>query len=281
MDLSRIVSIAGSYGESVFDTFVERLSSSSVMVTEAWLRSAEDIFGHRIDVTRSFLQLLLEIGGGVLLDNITISPVDLISTQPRRPSTTYAFYDIRRLLPSSNNKAPNPVALPDPQWLGVEFKVPGGIQYTVCYRIPDEPVTFPPRMANTKTMTPISLKITRAVLSSVQGGDDDGVDKETDDEEEEDDDDDTVLIDFTASAQRMSGPAGDFFGRETLDLRLAIAENIHHTSASHGTHGPTVLTRLIEHAASGNRGRATISTADGADRVVALANFGCALANRP
>ena len=136
-------------------------------------------------------------------------------------------------------------------WLGVDFRIPGGLDYTACYRIPLERVTFPPAKANPKNLADLDMQIISAQLSfhrdppaltatgtgeedddksitsdSPREGSPETPHRPPDAEKEEEEEEEEVLVDFTQKCQSFSGPNGTFFGRKDLDLRLALAETI-------------------------------------------------------
>ena len=228
-------------GESVYDTFVERLQNSSLTIKQVWMRPCDKgLWYDRVDVTNAFVGLMYELGGGVVLHDCSITPelMVLLSEQERQSGGGGWFGWARR---GRQRAVSPPEVRQGPWWMVVEFQVPGGVVYSVCYKIPDELVSFPPKTANTTTFTPIGKQIISAVLRSVS----------TTEEEIEEEEEGDALVDMTEQLQRFAGPAGDYFEREIVDLRLSMAESEGNADA------------LLEHACSGNATRVEITTADG------------------
>lgn len=246
MDLS----LVGKYGECVFDTFVDRLTASSITIREAWLRPAECPFLAKIDVTAGFMRILGRKGGMFLL-NEGITPDELVAASAS-PQRRAGFW--RVFMPMQTQRA-EAAPLSGTHWLCVKFSVPGNVDFVACYKIPDEVVTFPPASTDPKSMTPIERQIISAAVV---------------DASDPDEDEPTVLIDFTRHLQCMAGPNGDFFGRATVDARLAIAETINSGNAE------KYLYALLDHSLSLKSVANAIEYANGAKITVNARYFPCA-----
>lgn len=260
MDLSLI----GKYGECVFDTFVDRLTASSITIRAVWMRPVDDPFGAKKMVTAGFLKLLGSRGGVSLLEE-RILPKMLVSEQSTATGGTakksggwgWGWLPFGQTRAKS---ATSPETEHDnrPHWLCVSFSVPGGVEFIASYKIPEEPITFPPLSTNPRSMTPIERQIIfGGIVHDVYAN--------------QDDDDRVVLLDFTAWIQKMAGPNGDFFGRTSLDLRLAIAESITERQAA-----KRFFYMLLDHVLNRKIIATVLEYADGSDISVNTCDFAIA-----
>lgn len=222
------------YGETVLGNLADRIATSDVSVRSAWLRPVSDPTSSSVDVTSVFVAMLTDEMGNVgTMIKERVLPSDLCR---RGQSSMFGLY--RKRAP----KVPE-----GPQWLGVEFTVSGGIPYVACYRIPDEGVMFPPKMSRTR-ITPLCRQIAFAGLIA-RGNDED--------EDEE-------VLDITEGVQRMAGPEGDFFGRGTVDLWLAMRV---------GAPDQATWAAIVRPLISGARIEPTIRMGDGSELRVDLRDF--------
>jgi hypothetical protein len=250
-----VLQLAGRFGESALDVFVERLNTSSITIDDAWLRPDDNPFADRLPVKPAFIKLL-RAQGGMMITAQTVSPAALLE----EPADNSLWSRGMRAFHKKPSQA-KPV-LPK-CWLGVNFTVPGGAHYTACYLLPEELVTFPPPMKNVRNMTPIDRQIVRCAIKAVP--------KDPPAELEDDDEDKAepnTLLDFTDSVRAMAGPDGDFFGRAVVDLRLPLAE------ATESCRNPRqLLQKFVEHVSSKNETHVQISVADGSELQVQTALF--------
>jgi hypothetical protein len=253
MDLSLI----GKYGECVFDTFVDRLTASSITIHAAWLRPADNPFSEKKDITDIFLQIL-GFRGGVSLFEERMSPRDLLADgdRPSKRASGWGWgWGFWWRTPKRSASAAIQEGPDKPHWLCVEFSVPGNVKFTACYRIPDEPVTFPPSSTDPRRMTPIDKQIISAAIVDI-----------TDDEYDEEQ---PVLLDFTSWMRSMAGPNGDFFGRSSIDIRLAIAETLV------GKRTQSFLYSFLDHIVAGKKAATILGYANDSEITVNVRDFAC------
>lgn len=280
-----IASLAGQYGACVVDTLVDRLNTSSIQVKRAWLRKEESPFDAPIDVTKGFIRALSKHGGSVGSARMALTPKELTAPPPTKRATVpgYGFWNWWGGSNSNNQQdsaSATAKAINDQDsnsalfWLCVCFSVPGNSEYVVTYLIPREEVVFPPLLANPKSIMPLERRILQAAIVAIIPPLPEPDSDQTKEEEEEEDDipvslvqEDNILLDFTVQAQRMSGPNGDFFGRASSDMRLALAD------VTDGGPSASTWNRILEHIASRGSIRAVMCMADGTEREVDLRDY--------
>jgi len=252
--------LIGKYGECVFDTFVDRLTASSIKIRAAWLRPADCPFSDKKDVTLGFIRALSSRGGVSLLEQ-QMHPRELMTGPPVRRLGGWGWMIGLSSAPKRNTPATvaadaaNANEEPDrPYWLCVSFCVPGDVEFIACYKIPEETVTFPPLSTNPKSMVPIDNQIMSAAIVDNDAVEDGEV---------------NTLLDFTSWMQKMAGPNGDFFGREVLDARLAIAE------ALEARHRKNIYHVFLDHVISGKTVSTVVEYADGTEMTVVPRDFTC------
>ena len=196
-----IIRLAGSYGGSVYETVVERFGQG-VTVKRALFVPKSARYTKRIDVTAEFNELLSKTGGISIVDTqITLE------TLRKKPPSQRKFWglltreEVVCTLDDRESQA-------TPGWLCIFFAIPGGSNYMCYYDTTVENVTFPPTGIVYNTMVPLHKQIVSCSLA-VKGS------KESDDDMED-------LFDLTDLVTQMAGPDGTFFGRESVDLGLAI-----------------------------------------------------------
>jgi hypothetical protein len=326
-DYLSIVSLAGKYGECVIDTFVERLTTSSVTVKNAKLRSVENPLNTpATDVTQGFVAFLNRNGNDVGTVEQKLESVAVLLPRKQEPRPPSWFPWRSRPVPlhcAAVTKDKDKNARGEEEnanaWLCVEFSLPGGICYIVTYKIPEETIVFPPLAANPQRFTSLNRQIIQAGLFSytkaapvdvVNDKDEDEDEdvarakasqkcekvpvkkgrsmsdgakrcaavavepvpvmsrgtKEEENQEQEDIAEVEELLDITAEVCKMAGPDGNFFGRESVDLRIAIADVYEKPTVE-------VWTRVMTHLVSCADTRAMLMTADGCERQINLAAF--------
>ena len=175
-----------------------------------------------------------------------------------------------------------------PHWLCVEFSVPGSVDFAVCYKIPEETVTFPPPSTDPQRMTTIDAQIISAAVvidqeESSEGKSDAAASEggsevaaaATEEEDENEEQERTVLLDFTACLQKMAGPNGDFFGRPSLDMRLAMAESLDRGRTE------DVLHTFLDQAIRGRKASTVLGYANGSEISVNPLDFPCSAPRAP
>lgn len=279
--------ILGKYGGCVYDTLVDRINVNSINIKSAWVRPESNPFVPKLDVTEGFRRLLSSKGGIALL-NQDVSVQDLTKLPPPKKPFWQMFSGAAAITAAataaSATAAPaaaaataaqaqaqlqqHPAPAEEPHWLCVSFSMPGDSEFTACYRLSSEQVTFPPLSADPRGLVQADRQIISATMVCDTYTDD--ITGDTKDEDEEEEDEERILLDFTPSVQKMAGPNGDFFGRDVLDLRVAIAN-----TAEASCQTLRLLADLLDLAVKGKSVRAKLEYADGSAGYADFKKFRC------
>lgn len=288
--------ILGKYGGCVYDTLVDRINVNSIKIKSAWVRPENNPFVPKLNVTEGFERLLSSKGGITLLNqDVTVREL----TSPPQPKksiwqmfsgaasitaaasataraaavTAQAQAQLQQHPASAVSATARAAAVTsaapaeEPHWLCVCFSIPGDSEFIACYRLPSEQVTFPPLSTDPRGLVRADRQIISATMVCDTYSDDDpSCDNEGDAEDEEE----RTLLDFTPFVQKMAGPNGDFFGRDLLDLRTAMADSMESSGRTH-----RLLVDLLDLSETGKSARARLEYADGSVHYAGFKKFNC------
>lgn len=245
------VSLIADFGRCVFESMADRISASTISLCGAWIRESPE--SPKIDVTDQFARILASDGGNIMLDAAAITPDMLLGdkTDPGAPAAHRRWWNFWSKRPECGGAGRSAVGSSIPCWLMIKFGIRGGAKYIVCYNIPEEPVTFPPKLPSTTEMTPLSQQILSCSLvltkdeqhlsqpdpekeqeqqqqqqpkapaaTAEQEEQQDAVSEEEEEEEEEE----QTVADMSDALAMYAGPDCLFFGRRIFDVRLAMAD---------------------------------------------------------
>lgn len=131
---------------TTYTMLVEKLQIGMVRIQRAWLTPFQSPYDQKIDVTRTFTQI---VQSGVVMVNRTVTLTELVP--PRS-----GWWFVGRHQPSMDGE----------WWLSVQYAIVGGAMYITVYKLPDTTITFPPAniMSSHEKITPLEKSIISAEI---------------------------------------------------------------------------------------------------------------------